>query len=82
MDVSERYFENDGYGPHQVRPIRDARAAPAAPDEPRTNVFQVEDAETFAAVDEPGADPLVTVEDECAFPVGGLWIDYGDGGAG
>jgi 5S rRNA maturation endonuclease (ribonuclease M5) len=45
--------------------------------------FRVVDVEVFAAVDEPGAAALVvTGEDECILPVGGLWLDFGDGGAG
>lgn len=44
--------------------------------------FQVEDAETFAAVDEPGADPLVVSEGGCVIPVGGFVLVYGAGGAG
>jgi hypothetical protein len=46
-------------------------------------LFQVEDVEAFACVDEPGADPLVvTGDDGCVLPVGGIMIDFGDGGAG
>jgi len=45
-------------------------------------LFQVEDAETFAAVDEPGADPLVIAEEGVVLPVGGLVKVYGGGGVG
>lgn len=46
------------------------------------DLFQVEDAEAFAAVDEPGADPLVLADGGCAIPVGGLVKVYGAGGSG
>ena len=44
--------------------------------------FQVEDVETFAAIDEPGAEPLVVSEGGAVLPVGGFALVYGDGGAG
>jgi hypothetical protein len=44
--------------------------------------FEIEDAETFAAIDEPGADPLVTSDGGCVIPVGGFVLVYGSGGAG
>nr|MBA2642810.1 AAA family ATPase [Actinomycetota bacterium] len=44
--------------------------------------FEVEDAEAFAAVDEPGAEPLVVSDGGCVIPVGGFVLVYGDGGAG
>jgi hypothetical protein len=44
--------------------------------------FEIEDAETFASVDEPGADPLVVSEGGCVIPVGGFVLVYGDAGTG
>jgi hypothetical protein len=44
--------------------------------------FEVEDAETFAAVDEPGADPLVIATDGVMLPVDGFVKVYGAGGSG
>ena len=45
------------------------------------DLFQVEDVEEFAAIDEPGADPLVLAGGDCAIPAGGLVKVYGTGGA-
>jgi hypothetical protein len=44
--------------------------------------FQVEDVETFAELEEPGAEPLVVSEGGCVIPVGGFALVYGDGGVG
>ena len=44
--------------------------------------FEIEDAETFAAIDEPGADPLVVSDGECVLPAGGFGLVYGDAGTG
>ena len=44
--------------------------------------FVIDDAEAFAAIDEPGADPLVVSGDGCVIPVGGFLLKYGAGGDG
>ena len=44
--------------------------------------FQIEDVEAFAALDEPGAEPLVSSEGGAVIPVDGFALVYGDGGAG
>jgi hypothetical protein len=45
-------------------------------------LFVVETAEEFAAVDEPGAEPLVLAGDGTVIPVDGLMLAYGREGAG
>lgn len=42
--------------------------------------FVIEDVETFSAVEEPGAEPLVVSDGGCVIPVGGLVLVYGGGG--
>ena len=44
--------------------------------------FEIEDAETFAAIVEPNAEPLVISDGECVIPVGGFMLVYGDAGTG
>jgi hypothetical protein len=44
--------------------------------------FEIEDAETFSSVDEPGAEPLVVSDGGSVIPVDGFVLVYGDGGAG
>jgi hypothetical protein len=58
-----------------VELVREARQA-------HTPAFEITDAEAFAAIDEPGADPLVVSEGGCVLPVDGFALVYGDGGAG
>jgi len=52
------------------------------PDVTITRDVRITPVETFAAVEEPGADPLVGVTDEVLIPAGGDVMVYGDGGAG
>jgi hypothetical protein len=45
-------------------------------------VYVIEELSEFAAVDEPGADPLVRARSGVAIPADGVGLSYGDGGAG
>lgn len=66
---------------HEHIPPEVVSGTTSEPDDPATEEIRIVGAAEFAAVDEPGAEPLVGSENQVLIPEGGDAMIYGDGGA-